>query len=84
MTTLLADFLGQFLPFIIAGITALVGVTGYVWNAKRKAKAEGVAQQQAKEAAANAKDIDIIHRATGAQPSRGVSDDPDNRDNAKG
>lgn len=82
MSTLLA-LLGPFLPYIIAGFSALVGVTGYVWNAKRKAKAEGVAQQQAKEAAANARDIQIIHDATGAQPIGSVSDDPNNRDNAK-
>ncbi len=83
MTALLA-LLGPFLPYIIAGLTALVGGAGYVWNAKRKAKAEGVAQQQAKEAAANERDIRIIHDATGAQPVGSVSDDPNNRDNAKG
>jgi len=84
MTALLSGFLGQFLPYIIAGVVALIGGGGYVWNAKRKAKNEGIAQQQAKEAAANAQDIDIIHRATGARPVGGVSDDPNNRDNPKG
>ncbi len=78
MTALLAPFL----PYLIAAFVALVGGGGYLWNAKRKAKNEGIAQQQAKEAAANAKDIDIIHRATGARPVGGVQSDSNNRDNA--
>ena len=83
MTALLA-LAGPFIPYIIAGLVALVGGGGYVWNAKRKAKNEGIAQQQAKEAAANAQDIDIIQRAAGAKPSVSVQLDPRNRDNAKG
>lgn len=79
MTAILA-LLGPFLPYIIAGFTALVGAAGYVWNAKRKAKAEGVAEQQAKEAAARAQEIERIKRAAGAQPSGGVLDDPNNLD----
>jgi hypothetical protein len=72
------------LPYLIAGLVALIGGGGYVWNAKRKARNEGIAEQQAKEAAANAKDIDIIQRAADARPVGGVLDDPNNRDNAKG
>jgi len=83
MTALLL-LLKPFLPYIIGAVTILVGGTSYVWNAKRKAKNEGIAQQQAKEAAANAQDIDIIQRATGARPVSGVQSDPNNRDNAKG
>ena len=83
MTALLA-LAGPFIPYIVAGLVALVGGGGFLWNAKRKAKNEGIAQQQAKEAAANAQDIDIIQRASGARPVGGVLNDPDNRDNAKG
>ena len=56
MTALLL-LLKPFLPYIIGAVTILVGGTSYVWNAKRKAKNEGIAQQQAKESAANAQDI---------------------------
>jgi L-lactate permease len=75
---------GPFIPYIVAGLVALVGGGGFLWNAKRKAKNEGIAQQQAKEADANAQDIAIIQRATGARPAGGVQSDPNNRDNAKG
>lgn len=83
MTALLL-LLKPFLPYVVGVLAALVGGGTYVWNAKRKAKAEGIAEQQAKEAAANARDIQIIHDATGAQPIGGVQSDPNNRDNAKG
>ena len=82
--TVILGLLGPFLPYIIAGLTALIGGAGYVWNAKRKAKNEGIAQQQAKEAAANAQEMEIIKSAAGVKPSIGLSDDPSNRDNAKG
>lgn len=82
--TALAALAAPFIPYIVAGLLALVGGGGYLWNAKRVAKNEGIAQQQAKEAAANVQDIDIIQRATGARPVGGVQSDPNNRDNAKG
>lgn len=82
--TVILGLLGPFLPYIIAGLAALIGGTGYVWNAKRKAKNEGIAQQQAKEAVANAKELEIIKSAAGVKPSISLSDDPSNRDNAKG
>jgi len=83
MTALLL-LLKPFLPYIIGAVTLLVGGTGYVWNAKRKARNEGIAEQQAKEAAANAKEVDRIRDAAGAQPAGSLSDDPNNRDTRKG
>jgi len=78
--TVILGFLSPFLPYIIAGLAALIGGTGYVWNAKRKAKNEGIAEQQAKEAQANAKNLQDIQNAAAARPVGGVSDDPNNRD----
>lgn len=73
---LLKPLLGYLVPALIA----VVGAGGYVWNAKRKAKAEGVAEQQAREAEANAQELDRVRRAAGAQPAGSVSDDPNNLD----
>lgn len=79
MSALLA-LASPFIPYIIAGLVALVGGGGYVWNAKRKAKNEGIAQQQAKEAESRAKNLEAIKRAAGAKPVGSVSDDPNNLD----
>lgn len=83
MSALLA-LASPFIPYIVAGLVALIGGGGYVWNAKRKAKNEGIAQQQAKEAAANAQDLENIKSAAGAKPVGRVQSDHNNRDNAKG
>lgn len=83
MTALLL-LLKPFLGYIVVGLAALVGGTGYLWNAKRKARNEGIAQQQAREAAASAKEVERIRDAAGAQPAGSVSDDPNNRDTRKG
>jgi hypothetical protein len=83
MTAILA-LIGPFMPYVIAALAAIVGGGSYVWNAKRKARAEGVALQQAKEAEARAQDIENIRIASGARPSGSVLDDPNNRDNTKG
>jgi hypothetical protein len=82
VTALLAFFLSN--PTIIGIGVAFLGALGFGFHQRLAgAKAERNAQL-AKEAAANAKDIDIIQRATGARPVGGVLDDPNNRDNAKG
>lgn len=81
--TALLFLLKPFLGYIVTGLVALVGAGGYLWNAKRKAKAEGVAEQKAKEAEARAQEIDRIKRAADARPAGGLSDDPNNRDNQK-
>lgn len=83
MTALLL-LLKPFLPYVIGAVTLLVGGTGYVWNAKRKARNEGIAEQKAKEAEANAQELDRIRAAAGAQPSGSVSNDPNNRDPREG
>ena len=75
--------LKPFLPYVIAGLAALIGGGTFIWNTKRKAKAEGVAQQLAKEAEARAQEIERIKDAAGARPVGGVSDDPNNRDNTR-
>lgn len=82
MTALLL-LLKPFLGYIVTGLIALVGAGGYLWNAKRKAKAEGVAEQKAREAEARAREIERIKDAAGARPVGGVSDDPNNRDNQR-
>lgn len=78
--TVIMGLLSPFLPYIIAGLAALIGGTGYVWNAKRKAKNEGIAQQQALEAESRAKNLEAIKRAGNARPVGSVSDDPNNLD----
>lgn len=82
MTALLL-LLKPFLGYVIPALIAVLGAGGYVWSAKRKAKAEGVAEQKAKEAEARAQEIERIKVAAGARPSGGVSNDPNNRDNQK-
>lgn len=82
MTALLL-LLKPFLGYIVTGLIALVGAGGYLWNAKRKAKAEGIAEQKAREAEARAQEIERIKDAAGARPVGGVSDDPNNRDNQR-
>lgn len=84
MVELIIAGVTHFLPYIIAGLVAVIGGGGFIWNAKRKARNEGIAIQQAKEAKANAQDIDNIQRAAGAKPVGGVQSDANNRDNAKG
>ncbi|TRD03791.1 hypothetical protein FJV76_14230 [Mesorhizobium sp. WSM4303] len=83
MTALLA-LVGPFIPYIVAGLVALIGGGGFLWNAKRKAKNEGIAEQKAKEAKANAQEIDRIRAAGDAKPVGLPDADPNNRDTRKG
>jgi hypothetical protein len=81
MSALLAFILTN--PTIIALVGGILAALGFGIHQRRAgAKAERNAQQ-AKEAAQNAKDIDIIQRASGARPSVGVQSDPNNRDNTQ-
>lgn len=76
----LLSLAGPFIPWIIGGIVAVIGGGGFILNEKRKSKNEGIALQRALEAKANAQDIDVIQRATGAKPVGLPGNDPNNRD----